>query len=129
MSAIEAPTDDVVLSAEGLSLDFDLRTGPLHAVRNVSFAIRRGRTFCLVGESGSGKSVTARSLMRIVDKPGRVTSGRVVLNAEGHKVDITALKPDSREVRPGAAFVALAGGLLAAAASSESGSVVARRPR
>jgi peptide/nickel transport system ATP-binding protein len=100
MSAIEAPPpDDIVLSAENLSLDFDLRTGPLHAVRNVSFAIRRGRTFCLVGESGSGKSVTARSLMRIVDKPGRVISGRIVLNADGHKVDITALKPDSREVR------------------------------
>ena len=100
MSAVEAlPPDDVVLSAEGLSLDFDLRTGPLHAVKNVSFAIRRGRTFCLVGESGSGKSVTARSLMRIVDKPGRITSGRIILNADGHKVDVTALDPDSRAVR------------------------------
>ena len=41
---------------------------------------RRGRTFCLVGESGSGKIVTARSILRIVDKPGRITSGRIILN-------------------------------------------------
>ena len=100
MSAVTTlADDDVVLSAEGLSLDFDLRTGPFHAVKNVSLAIRRGRTFCLVGESGSGKSVTARSLMRIVDKPGRITRGRIVLNVGGQKLDITALRPDSREVR------------------------------
>ncbi len=65
----------------------------------MSLTIRRGRTFCLVGESGSGKSVTARSLMRIVDKPGRITSGRIVLNADGRRIDVTALKPDSRAVR------------------------------
>src|SRR5690554_6215609 len=52
-----AADDDVVLSVEHLSLDFRLRTEVLHAARDVSFKLRRGKTLCLVGESGSGKSV------------------------------------------------------------------------
>ena len=61
-----------MLAVENLSLDFRLRTGTLHAVRDVSFTLKRGRTLCLVGESGSGKSVTARALMRIIDRNGTV---------------------------------------------------------
>lgn len=94
-----APPDDVVLSATNLSVVFDLRTGPMRAVRNVSFTLRRGRTFCLVGESGSGKSVTARSLMQIVDEPGHITGGQVMLNHDGQSIDITALRADSGEMR------------------------------
>ena len=66
------PSDDVVLSVENLSIDFRLRTHILHAVENVSFELKRGQTLCLVGESGSGKSVTARSLLQIVDSPGSI---------------------------------------------------------
>lgn len=65
--------DDVILSVEDLSIDFNLRTHILHAARNVSFDLRRGKTLCLVGESGSGKSVTARTLLRIIDKNGSIT--------------------------------------------------------
>ena len=56
--------EDVVLSVDNLSLDFRMRNEVLHAARNVSVKLRRGKTLCLVGESGSGKSVTARALMR-----------------------------------------------------------------
>src|SRR5688572_11681536 len=70
---------DVVLKVENLSLDFRLRTQVLHAVRDVSFELRRGETLCLVGESGSGKSVTARALLHILDKNGAIVSGRILL--------------------------------------------------
>ena len=88
-----------VLSVENLSLDFHLRTHILHAVRDVSFELHRGRTLALVGESGSGKSVTARSLMRIVDKPGVMVGGKIILRTEGREVDLAQLAPNSAEVR------------------------------
>ncbi|MCD7060636.1 ABC transporter ATP-binding protein [Pelagibacterium xiamenense] len=91
-------TGGPVLSVENLSLDFPLRTHILHAVRDVSFTLERGKTLCLVGESGSGKSVTARALMRIVDKPGRISGGTVTLNTDGNPLDVTALPDGSKEI-------------------------------
>lgn len=88
-----------VLSVENLSLDFHLRTHILHAVRDVSFELHRGRTLALVGESGSGKSVTARSLMRIVDKPGVMVGGKIILRTQGREVDLAQLASNSPEVR------------------------------
>ncbi|MGN6102060.1 MAG: ABC transporter ATP-binding protein [Devosia sp.] len=89
----------VVLTVDDLSVDFTLRTHILHAVRDVSFALRAGRTLCLVGESGSGKSVTARALMRLVEAPGRIVGGRITLDIEGRKIDITAERDMSRTMR------------------------------
>jgi len=92
-------SDDVVLSVENLSIDFRLRTHILHAVENVSFQLKRGQTFCLVGESGSGKSVTARSLLQIVDRPGQIVGGRILLRDGGNVTDIAALPPGSSAMR------------------------------
>jgi peptide/nickel transport system ATP-binding protein len=88
-----------VLSVENLSLDFQLRTHILHAVRDVNFELHRGRTLALVGESGSGKSVTARSLMRIVDRPGQMVGGSIILRTEGKETDLAQLPANSAEVR------------------------------
>lgn len=92
-------SEKTVLSVQNLSIDFPLRTHILHAVEKVSFELERGKTLCLVGESGSGKSVTARSLLQIVDRPGRIVGGSILLNAGRQTVDITALAPGSREMR------------------------------
>jgi peptide/nickel transport system ATP-binding protein len=70
-----ADSADIVLTVNNLSLDFDNGRSVVHAVKNVSFRMTRGKTLCLVGESGSGKSVTARSLMQLVDPTGRITKG------------------------------------------------------
>ena len=88
-----------VLKVEKLSIEFQLRTSVFKAVKDVSFSIKRGGTLCLVGESGSGKSVTARSLLQIVDKPGRITSGRIVLTREAEGIDITTLKANGPQIR------------------------------
>jgi peptide/nickel transport system ATP-binding protein len=93
-----AKAGDVVLSVEHLSLDFRLRTEVLHAVRDVSFVLRRGETLCLVGESGSGKSVTARALLRILDKNGTITSGRILLAGQSGEIDIAPLNERSPEL-------------------------------
>jgi oligopeptide/dipeptide ABC transporter ATP-binding protein len=69
---------DALLSVEGLTTVFDVGTAPLVAVNDVSFEIRKGETLGLVGESGSGKSVTAFSLLRLVQPPGRIAAGRVL---------------------------------------------------
>ena len=91
--------DDTLLSVSDLSIDFTLRTHILHAVEKVSFELKRGQTLCLVGESGSGKSVTARSLLRIVDKPGQIVGGQILLRNGAEITDVTRLDPSGRPMR------------------------------
>jgi peptide/nickel transport system ATP-binding protein len=69
---------DSLLVVDHLTTVFDLPGASIAAVDDVSFEIRPGETLGLVGESGSGKSVTAMSIMRLVQPPGRITAGRVL---------------------------------------------------
>ena len=69
---------DTLLRVEHLTTVFDLRDGAVPAVDDISFEIRAGETLGLVGESGSGKSVTAMSIMRLVQPPGRIAGGRIL---------------------------------------------------
>jgi oligopeptide/dipeptide ABC transporter ATP-binding protein len=64
-----------LLEVRDLHTHFTTRKGPIRAVDGVDLAIERGRTLCLVGESGSGKSLTALSIMGLVDPPGHVLPG------------------------------------------------------
>ena len=66
-----------VLSVRGLKTHFRLRTGTLKAVDGLSFELQAGRVLCIVGESGSGKSVTAQSIMRLIELPGRIVDGDI----------------------------------------------------
>ena len=74
------PSATPLLSVEGLNTVFDLPGGPAPAVIDVSFRLNAGETLCLVGESGSGKSVTALSMLKLVQLPGRIAGGRVLFN-------------------------------------------------
>ncbi|MCR9036644.1 dipeptide ABC transporter ATP-binding protein [Tractidigestivibacter montrealensis] len=76
-----APTGDPVMSVRNLRVSFNTEAGVVHAVRDVNFDLWGGRTLGIVGESGSGKSVTALSLIGLLDDNARV-SGSVKLNGE-----------------------------------------------
>jgi peptide/nickel transport system ATP-binding protein/oligopeptide transport system ATP-binding protein len=67
-----------LLAVERLTTVFDLPAGVAPAVIDVSFHVDAGETLCLVGESGSGKSVTAMSIMRLVQRPGRIAGGSIL---------------------------------------------------
>jgi len=55
---------------------------PVQAVRGVSLSVERGKTLGVVGESGSGKSVTALSILRLIEPPGRIAQGRILLEGD-----------------------------------------------
>ncbi|HUG59182.1 MAG TPA: ABC transporter ATP-binding protein [Candidimonas sp.] len=61
-------SNEIVLDVQGLHVDIQTPGGVLHAVRDVSFQVRRGETLCLVGESGCGKSMTSLSIMGLLPK-------------------------------------------------------------
>jgi oligopeptide/dipeptide ABC transporter ATP-binding protein len=69
-----------VLVVEHLTTGFDLQGRFVPAVIDVGFHVSAGETLCLVGESGSGKSLTALSIMRLIQPPGRIASGRVLFD-------------------------------------------------
>jgi len=76
-----------LLEVDGLRMHFFARAGVVKAVDDVSLRLERGRVLGLVGESGSGKSMTGYSILGLIDPPGRIVSGRIVL--EGN--DLTRL--------------------------------------
>ncbi len=69
-----------LLSVRDLSVDLPLEGGTLHAVRQVSFELKRGETLALVGESGCGKSMAASALMRLLPEDARTPAGRIVFD-------------------------------------------------
>jgi peptide/nickel transport system ATP-binding protein len=96
---------EVVLELKGLKTQFQTDDGLVRAVDGVDLDIRRGETLAVVGESGCGKSIMARSVLRLVDKPGRIVAGEVNVPAppngkqaaNGKLIDL--LKADKRVVR------------------------------
>jgi peptide/nickel transport system ATP-binding protein len=94
------PKTGVLLEVRNLQTQFPTRSGLVKAVDGVSFSLERGKTLCIVGESGSGKSVTARSILQIVDAPGRITGGEMIWHrADGTTVDLAKLDPRSKDIR------------------------------
>ena len=71
-----------VLQVDNLRTHFFTKAGVVKAVDEVSFAIERGQILGLVGESGSGKSMTGYSIMGLIDAPGRMVEGRILLNGQ-----------------------------------------------
>ncbi len=98
---------DTLLEVKDLQVHFDVRRGTVRALEGVNFTIRRGSTMGIIGESGSGKSVTARAIMHLLAKNGRIVNGAILYyraNAEENEahtevIDITRQKADGSLMR------------------------------
>lgn len=88
---------DTLLEVEGLSVDIKTGNGILHAVRNISFSVKRGETLCLVGESGCGKSMTSLAIMDLLPKAATRSARQLVFAGE----DLTSKKADQFNVLRG----------------------------
>jgi peptide/nickel transport system ATP-binding protein len=87
---------EAVLRVRDLRTQFHTKAGALKAVDGVSFEVARGRILGLVGESGSGKSVTGYSILGLIERPGEIVGGEVLLDG----VDVTRLRGEAlRRVR------------------------------
>ncbi len=74
-----------VVSVRNLTVDFPLRRGNFRAVDDISFDIMPGEVLGVVGESGAGKSMTGSAIIGLIEPPGRITSGEILLN--GKRID------------------------------------------
>jgi len=74
-----------LLAVENLRVEFPTRRGTLVAVHDVSFSIAAGEVLGVVGESGAGKSLTGSAIIGLLDPPGRIAGGRVLL--DGQRID------------------------------------------
>ncbi|MDD5615373.1 MAG: ABC transporter ATP-binding protein [Candidatus Methanoperedens sp.] len=79
--------DKAILSVSGLRTYFFTKNGTVKAVDDISFDLRKGEILCIVGESGSGKTVTALSLLRLIEPPGRIVEGKIMFE-EKNLLDI-----------------------------------------
>jgi peptide/nickel transport system ATP-binding protein len=107
------------LRIEGLTTRFFTEEGQINAVEDVSFSVEEGEVFGIVGESGSGKSVTALSLIDLVERPGEIVDGAVWFRSpdlaerirkespeavDGDYVDLQSLSEGERRALRGTEF-------------------------
>ena len=96
-----------LLEINDVHVQFEVRAGIVHAVDGLTFNINRGGTLGVIGESGCGKSVTAKAVMQMVPKPGKITQGKVIYHRKDkydpskpiETIDITSLSPDGDAIR------------------------------
>jgi peptide/nickel transport system ATP-binding protein len=99
-------TRDPLVTVKDLHVDFDVRDGIVHAVDGASFNIYRGETLGIIGESGCGKSITAKAIMNMIPKQGKV-SGEItfyekVKEGDGeiiNEIRIDQTDPDGEVIR------------------------------
>ena len=96
---MSADAQDNVLEVEGLQVYFHTEEGEIRAVDGVTFQMKRGNITALVGESGCGKSVTSYSVLRLIQKPGKIVGGQInFLPSDAEPFDIVSLGEKSDEL-------------------------------
>lgn len=93
------PVASPLLSVRDLATHFHTPDGVVRAVDGASFDVPAGRIVGMVGETGCGKSVMARSILRIVQRPGRIERGEILLRDGDGQLDLTALEPNGAQMR------------------------------
>jgi len=110
---------DAIITVRDLQVEYKTTLGTVNALNGVNFEVKRGSVLGVVGESGSGKSVTARAIMQILERAGRITQGSILFRrpdrdrhekpvdqveleaalGDSREIDITGLKPTSDTMR------------------------------
>lgn len=93
----QPPSDNVVLAVRDLSVHYPTTAGPVIAVNHISFDIYKGELLGLIGESGCGKTTTAMAILRLLQPPGEITSGQLILDGNINLVGLSGAA--LREVR------------------------------
>ena len=97
-----------LLSVRNLKAYFNLDEGVVKAVDGVTFDVHAGQVFGIVGESGCGKSVTMKAILRIIDPPGKIVAGEIMLHRQmtqsngsitEEDIDLTKLEPNGKIMR------------------------------
>ncbi len=106
--AVRSRTDlgEPILSVRGLKTHFVMDEGTVRAVDGVSFDVHPGEVVGIVGESGCGKSVALKSVLRLIQKPGRIVAGEIMYRRPGRngarpelELDLATLPPLGRRIR------------------------------
>jgi oligopeptide/dipeptide ABC transporter ATP-binding protein len=100
-------SEDLLVEVNDLRVEFDVRNGVVKAVDGLNLTINRGQTVGVIGESGCGKSMTARAILQMIPKPGKITNGEVNYYRKAgqngseiiDKIHITGLHHDGPEIR------------------------------
>jgi len=95
-----------LLAIRGLETHFPVAQGVVKALDGIDLELRESEMLCVVGESGSGKSAAARSILQILDRPGRVVGGQILLyryegdsEVPSETIDLARLDRSSREIQ------------------------------
>jgi oligopeptide/dipeptide ABC transporter ATP-binding protein len=108
MEVVMADTNEPLVEVKNLHVEFDVRAGVVKAVDGLTMTINRGKTLGVIGESGCGKSVTARAILNMIPKPGKITNGEIIyhrrVSKNGHGqmddiLDLTKTEPDGKVIR------------------------------
>ncbi len=98
----------LLVEIKDLRVEFDVRDGIVKAVDGATFEVRRGQTMGVIGESGCGKSMTAKAVMQMVPRPGKIVGGEVIyhrpageqgVSERTETIRVTGLDPDGDEIR------------------------------
>src|SRR5215216_6249134 len=107
-TAMSEQLSEPLLEVKDLHVEFDVRAGIVKAVDGLTMTINRGKTLGVIGESGCGKSVTARAILNMIPKPGKITQGEIIyhrrLRREGSPqlddiIDLVKTDPDGTTIR------------------------------
>ncbi len=100
--------NEPLIEVKDLRVEFDVRAGIVKAVDGLNLTIQRGKTLGVIGESGCGKSMTARAILNMIPKPGKITQGKIVYHRQVKNngdsqledtLELTQLDPNGKIIR------------------------------
>jgi oligopeptide/dipeptide ABC transporter ATP-binding protein len=105
---VEIAMNEPLIEVKNLRVEFDVRSGIIKGVDGLNMTIYRGKTMGVIGESGCGKSVTARAILNMIPKPGKISGGEILyyrrLKEDGTSsledvIDLVKTDPDGEVIR------------------------------